>query len=117
MHSVAFNWHNGGYARYSLESQKWLDRTLVSSVGLRDWMKERGHKDGEGDVLMVAGSFPRDASNTRPDPTSSRPSPLSASLSSSLASRKPKVQGVYVGVDPRECRRFSRQERQLVRQR
>jgi len=39
VHSIALDWRNGGYGRYSIESQLWLDHTLVSSKSLRGWMK------------------------------------------------------------------------------
>jgi len=43
VHSVALDWRNGGYARYSLENRRWLDHTLVSSMGLKQWLKDQGH--------------------------------------------------------------------------
>jgi hypothetical protein len=36
VHSVALDWRGGGYARYSLENQQWVDQTLVSWIPGRE---------------------------------------------------------------------------------
>jgi glycosyltransferase involved in cell wall biosynthesis len=43
VHSISLDWINGGYGRYSLNEQRWLDHTFVSSNGLRAWMQTEGH--------------------------------------------------------------------------
>lgn len=43
VHSIALDWNDGGYARYSLENRRWVDHTLVSSHMLRDWLRDQGH--------------------------------------------------------------------------
>jgi glycosyltransferase involved in cell wall biosynthesis len=43
VHSVALEWRNGGYGRYSIENQQWLDHTLVSSNKLKAWFESEGH--------------------------------------------------------------------------
>jgi glycosyltransferase involved in cell wall biosynthesis len=43
VHSIALDWNDGGYARYSLENRRWVDHTLVSSHMLRDWLRDEGH--------------------------------------------------------------------------
>lgn len=41
-HSVAEDWNNGGYPRFSVEYQSLLDLTVTTSEHLRQWMIDRG---------------------------------------------------------------------------
>lgn len=79
VHSIALDWINGGYGRYSLQHQRWLDHTLVSSHMLQDWLKDEGH-------------------------------PLTDANGKSI------VHLVYVGVDPRECRRLPVRKKRAILQ-
>jgi glycosyltransferase involved in cell wall biosynthesis len=79
VHSAAIGWRDGGFARYSLDSQRWLDHTLVASDGLKEWLATRGR------------------------------------VSVSHVSLEPTLHVVYVGVNPRECRRLKEGEKRAIR--
>lgn len=46
-------WNNGGFARLSLEFQRYLDLTLVSSFALREWMLAEGAEPGKIEVCYL----------------------------------------------------------------
>ncbi|HQV69641.1 MAG TPA: glycosyltransferase family 4 protein [Thermoflexales bacterium] len=59
------HWQNGGYPRLSIEAQKHLDLTLVSSAHLQKWMVERGGNAGRIRVCHTCV----DTQKWQPDPT------------------------------------------------
>lgn len=47
------HWQNGGYPRLSLNAQKHLDLTLVSSAHLQKWMTDRGAQAGRVSICYT----------------------------------------------------------------
>lgn len=64
-HSVAEDWNNGGYPRFSVEYQSLLDLTVTTSEHLRQWMIDRG---ANGDRIEVCHANV-DTAALRPQPS------------------------------------------------
>lgn len=65
-HSVAPDWMDGGYPRYSLRHTQYLDLTIATSADLKSWLVERG-----ADPTTVEVCYTNvDTDRWRPDPAS-----------------------------------------------
>lgn len=62
------HWQNGGYPRLSLNAQRWLDLTLVSSAHVQNWMAQRGGQTGRIRVCHTCV----DTRRWQPDPATRR---------------------------------------------
>lgn len=58
------SWNNGGYPRHGAGLQPWLDRNLVSSRHLKEWMAARGAVPERIDVVYTS----IDPARWKPDP-------------------------------------------------
>lgn len=52
-HAEAPKWKNGGYARYAVGQQEWLDLNIVSSEYLKGWLVERGAAAERIEVMYI----------------------------------------------------------------
>jgi glycosyltransferase involved in cell wall biosynthesis len=53
VHMLDVSWGDGGYARASLNTRRWLDLSLVSCRQIKDWMMGQGAEAGRIEVCTI----------------------------------------------------------------